>query len=60
MSEKLWVVYRRIGGEYIESVRAVSGERAMDLVAYREGIDRHQLNAVHQAEPGPAVPGKEV
>lgn len=51
MSEKLWVVSRRIGGEYIESIRAVSAEHALAVVSYREGIDRHQLNAVFQAEP---------
>jgi hypothetical protein len=43
-----WAVYR--GGEYIEHVLAVSGQRAMDVVAERQYIDRDQLRAVHDAE----------
>ena len=63
MSAKWWAVYR--GCQYIEHVRAVSGERALDVVAEREGIPLAELDAVdHDAmerpEPGPAVPGKEV
>jgi hypothetical protein len=39
-----WAVYR--GGEYIEHVLAVSGERALDVVAEREGIPLSELDAV--------------
>ena len=68
MSAKWWAVYR-MGGQYIEHVRAVSGERALDVVSEREGIPLEELDAVdHDAmeigpefsEPGPAVPGMEV
>jgi hypothetical protein len=45
MSEKLWAIYR-IGGQYIGSIRAVSGERALDVVSEREGIPLAELNAV--------------
>ena len=45
MSAKWWAVYR-IGGEYIEHVRAVSGERALDAVSEREGIPLVELDAV--------------
>ena len=74
---KWWAVYR--GCQYIEHVRAVSGERALDVVSEREGIPLAELDAVDMertglgllrffsqelgpefAEPGPAVPGKEV
>ena len=80
MSAKWWAVYR--GCQYLESVRAVSGERALDAVSERTGILLAELDAVdHEAmerswlgmlrffsmelgpefaEPGPAVPGKEV
>jgi len=44
MSLRWWAVYR--GGEYIESVRAVSGERALDVVSEREGIPLAELDAV--------------
>ena len=44
MSMRWWAVYQ--GGEYIEHVRAVSGERAMDVVSEREGIPLGELNAV--------------
>jgi hypothetical protein len=72
-----WAVYRGCG--YIEHVLAASGERALDVVAEREGIPLAELDAVDMertglgllrffsqelgpefAEPGPAVPGKEV
>ena len=39
-----WAVYR--GCEYIESIRAVSGERALDAVSEREGIPLDELDAV--------------
>ena len=39
-----WAVYR--AGEYIEHVRAVSGERAVDAVADRERIPLAELDAV--------------
>jgi hypothetical protein len=39
-----WAVYR--GCEYIEHVRAVSGERALDVVSEREGIPLAELDAV--------------
>ena len=44
MSAKWWAVYR--GGEYIEHVLAVSGERALDVVSEREGIPLAELDAV--------------
>jgi len=44
MSAKWWAVYR--GGEYIEHVRAVSGERALHAVSEREGIPLAELDAV--------------
>jgi hypothetical protein len=67
-----WAVYR--GGEYIEHVLAVSGERALDAVSEREGIPLAELDAEEfdlpemelpltpqlLREPGPAVTGKEV
>jgi hypothetical protein len=69
---KWWAVYR--GCEYIEHVRAVSGERALDVVSERESIPLAELDAVEfdlpemelpltpqlLREPGPAVTGKEV
>ena len=72
MSAKWWAVYR--GCQYIEHVRAVSGERALDVVGEREGIPLEELDAVEfdlpemelplfpklLQEPGLAVPGKEV
>ena len=39
-----WAVYR--AGEYIEHVRAVSGERAVDAVSERGGIPLAELDAV--------------
>jgi len=39
-----WAVYR--GCQYIEHVRAVSGERARDVVSEREGIPLEELDAV--------------
>jgi len=44
MSLRWWAVYR--GCEYIESIRAVSGERALDAVSEREGIPLDELDAV--------------
>ena len=45
---KWWAVYR--GWQYLESVRAVSGERALDAVSEREGIPLAELDAVdHEA-----------
>ena len=44
MSLRWWAVYR--GCEYIESIRAVSGERALDAVSEREGIPLAELDAV--------------
>jgi hypothetical protein len=44
MSSKWWAVYR--GWQYLESVRAVSGERALDVVSEREGIPLAELDAV--------------
>ena len=41
---KWWAVYR--GCDYIESIQAVSGERALDVVSEREGIPLAELNAV--------------
>ena len=72
MSLRWWAVYR--GGEYIEHVLAVSGERALDVVSEREGIPLEELDAVEfdlpemelplfpklLQEPGLAVPGTEV
>jgi hypothetical protein len=45
MSAKWWAVYR-LGGQYIEHVRAVSGERALDVVSERESIPLEELDAV--------------
>ena len=44
MSLRWWAVYR--GWQYLESVRAVSGERALDVVSEREGIPLAELDAV--------------
>ena len=44
MSMRWWAVYR--GCQYIEHVRAVSGERALDAVSEREGIPLEELDAV--------------
>jgi hypothetical protein len=44
MSMRWWAVYR--GGEYIEHVLAVSGERALDAVSERESIPLAELDAV--------------
>jgi hypothetical protein len=44
MIAKWWAVYR--GCQYIESVRTLSGERALDVVAEREGIPLAELDAV--------------
>ena len=43
MSLRWWAVYR--GGQYIEHVRATSGERALDAVSEREGIPLAELTA---------------
>ena len=45
MIAKSWAIYR-IRGEYIGSIQAVSGERALDVVAEREGIPLAELDAV--------------
>lgn len=39
-----WAVYR--GGEYIEHVLAVSGERALDVVSERARLPLEELDAV--------------
>ena len=44
MSMRWWAVYR--GCQYIEHVRAASGERALDVVAERESIPLAELDAV--------------
>ena len=44
MSTKWWAVYR--GCQYIESVQALSGERALDVVAERHSIPLPELDAV--------------
>ena len=44
MSMRWWAVYR--GCQYIESIQAVSGERALDVVSEREGIPLEELDAV--------------
>ena len=44
MSDKWWAVYR--GCQYMGSIQAVSGERALDVVAEREGIPLAELDAV--------------
>jgi hypothetical protein len=44
MIGKWWAVYR--GCQYIGSIQAVSGERALDVVAEREGIPLAELDAV--------------
>lgn len=44
MSMRWWAVYR--GGEYIEHVHGVSGERALDVVSERTGIPLDELDAV--------------
>ena len=41
MSAKWWAVYR--GGQYIEHVWAVSGERALDVVAERARLPLEEL-----------------
>jgi len=46
MSLRWWAVYR-IGGQYIEHVRAASGERALDVVSERTGIPLEQIDIVH-------------
>ena len=51
MSLRWWAVYRS-GGEYIEHVRAVSGERALDVVSEREGIPLAELDAVDMERTG--------
>jgi hypothetical protein len=45
MIAKSWAIYR-IRGEYIGSIQAVSGERALDVVSEREGIPLAELGAV--------------
>ena len=44
MSERWWAVYR--GCQYMGSIEAVSGERALDVVSEREGIPLAELDAV--------------
>jgi hypothetical protein len=44
MSAKWRAVYR--GRQYMGSIQAVSGERALDVVSEREGIPLAELNAV--------------
>ena len=44
MSLRWWAVYR--GGEYIEHVLAVSGERALDVVSERARLPLAELDAV--------------
>jgi hypothetical protein len=44
MSAKWRAVYR--GRQYIGSIQAVSGERALDVVSEREGIPLAELGAV--------------
>ena len=44
MSAKWWAVYR--GGQYIGHVWAVSGERALDVVAERARLPLKELDAV--------------
>jgi hypothetical protein len=72
MSAKWRAVYR--GRQYMGSIQAVSGERALDVVSEREGIPLAELDAEEfdlpemelpltpqlLREPGPAVTGKEV
>ena len=43
-----WAVYR--GCQYIEHVRAVSGERALDAVSEQTGIPLEELDAVDHDE----------
>ena len=43
MSMRWWAVYR--GGEYLEHVLAVSGERALDVVSERASIPLEELTA---------------
>jgi hypothetical protein len=48
MSAKWWAVYR--GCQYIYSIRAASGERALEVVSERKGIPLAELDAVdHEA-----------
>jgi hypothetical protein len=54
MSEKWWAVYR--GCEYIEHVRAVSGERALDVVSERESIPLAELDVVEFDLPEMELP----
>jgi hypothetical protein len=44
MIGKWWAVYR--GCQYMGSIEAVSGERALDVVSEREGIPLAELDAV--------------
>jgi hypothetical protein len=50
MSAKWWAVYR--GCQYIYSIRAASGERALDVVSEREGIPLAELDAVDMERTG--------
>ena len=50
MSLRWWAVYR--GGEYIEHVRAVSGERALDVVSERARLPLEELT-VYLDQPDP-------
>ena len=43
MSAKWWAVYR--GCQYLEHVRAMSGERALDVMAEREGVPLAEMTA---------------
>ena len=44
MSMRWWAVYR--GCQYIESIQAASGERALEVVSERKGIPLAELDAV--------------
>ena len=46
MSERWWAVYR--GCQYIESIQAASGERALEVVSERKGIALAELDAVDE------------
>ncbi len=54
MSDKGWAVYR--GCQYMGSIQAVSGERALDVVAERHSIPLAELDAVdHDAMERPGL-----
>jgi hypothetical protein len=50
MSERWWAVYR--GCQYIESIQAASGERALEVVSERKGIPLAELDAVDEDAMG--------